>query len=69
MFIQFKKFLFKQRIFIYYNVEHSRLIKQIESYPFQQIHLTEQWTRHSESKTIPTSPNHTSTTFKKQLAL
>jgi hypothetical protein len=43
MFIQFKKFLFKQRILTYDNVENSRLMKQLENYPFQQIHLTEQW--------------------------
>lgn len=43
MFVQFKKFLFKSRILTYDNLEHSRLMKQLECYPFQQIHLTEQW--------------------------
>jgi hypothetical protein len=43
MFINFKKFLFKSRILTYDNLEHTRLMKQLDNYPFQQIHLTEAW--------------------------
>lgn len=43
MFINFKKFLFRSRILTYDNLEHQRMIKQLQSMPFQQIHLTEKW--------------------------
>lgn len=43
MYIKFKKFLFQSRILTYANEEADRVIKQLKSMPFKEIHLTEKW--------------------------
>ena len=43
MFVNFKKFLFKSRIMTNSDEQARKTLAQIKNYPFQQIHLREEW--------------------------